>query len=107
MTRTRTRGSRAAKAAGRHAADATPMFIDVDQRPLHRCVAAALDGYFEQLDGDGAQGLYDLLIAEVERPLLESVMRHVEDNQSRAAEVLGVNRGTLRRKLKQHGLLDT
>jgi len=69
-------------------------------------VAFALDRYFESLDGAPTAGLYDLVIAEVERPLLESVMRFVDDNQTRASDVLGLNRGTLRKKLKQHGLLD-
>jgi Fis family transcriptional regulator len=69
-------------------------------------VASALDSYFETLGGAPVKGLYDLVIAEVERPLLESVMRFVGENQTRASEVLGLNRGTLRKKLKQHGLLD-
>jgi Fis family transcriptional regulator len=45
-------------------------------------------------------------MAEVERPMLVSVMRHVGDNQSRAAALLGLSRGTLRKKLMRHGLLD-
>jgi Fis family transcriptional regulator len=69
-------------------------------------VASALDSYFETLGGAPVNALYDLVIAEVERPLLESVMRFVGENQTRASAVLGLNRGTLRKKLKQHGLLD-
>jgi len=73
--------------------------------PLHLSVAEALEGYFETLDDAPAGGLYDLVMNEVERPLLEAVMGRVEDNQTRAAELLGLSRGTLHKKLKQHGLL--
>jgi len=81
-------------------------FADSDDRPLHRCVENALDGYFVALDGERATGLFDLVMAEVERPMLASVMRHVGGNQCRAAEVLGLSRGTLRKKLVRHGLLE-
>ncbi len=97
-----------AKAAGAH----TPLpetgasFADFDDRPLHRCVESAMTAYFEALDGAHTCGLFDLVMAEVERPMLASVMRHVGSNQSRAAEVLGLSRGTLRKKLLQHGLLE-
>jgi Fis family transcriptional regulator len=81
-------------------------FADGDDRPLHRCVENALDAYFAALDGEHASGLFDLVMTEVERPMLASVMRHVGGNQCRAAEVLGLSRGTLRKKLVQHGLLE-
>ena len=74
--------------------------------PLHLSVVEALDGYFETLDGASSGGLYALVMNEVERPLLEAVMGRVDDNQTRAAELLGLSRGTLHKKLKQHGLLD-
>jgi Fis family transcriptional regulator len=74
--------------------------------PLHLSVAQALEGYFETLDGAHGGGLYDLVMNEVERPLLEAVMGHVNDNQTRAAGLLGLSRGTLHKKLKQHGLLE-
>ena len=74
--------------------------------PLQRSIAEALQGYFETLDGARACGLYDLVMTEVERPLLQAVMGHVDDNQTRAAELLGLSRGTLHKKLKQHGLLE-
>ena len=73
--------------------------------PLHLSVAEALEGYFETLDGAPAGGLYDLVMNEVERPLLEAVMGRVEDNQTRAAELLGLSRGTLHTTLKQNRLL--
>ena len=81
-------------------------FADADDRPLHRCVENALDAYFAALDGERTRGLFDLVMAEVERPMLASVMRHVGGNQCRAAEVLGLSRGTLRKKLVRHGLLE-
>lgn len=94
-----------AKAAGAHRPLAQAAFVDLD-RPLHRCVESALDAYFDALDGETANGLFDLVMAEVERPMLRCVMRYVAGNQSRAAEVLGLSRGTLRKKLIQHGLLE-
>src|SRR5689334_9976093 len=97
-----------AKAAGAHslAANGAAAFSDLDERPLHRCVEHALDAYFAALDGEPASGLFDLVMAEVERPMLACVMRHVGGNQCRAAEALGVSRGTLRKKLVRHGLLE-
>ena len=81
-------------------------FVDFDDRPLHRCVESALNTYFDALEGETCCGLFELVMAEVERPMLVSVMRHVGDNQSRAAALLGLSRGTLRKKLMRHGLLD-
>ncbi len=72
---------------------------------LANSVEKALEQYFEQLDGAKTCDLYDLVLAEVERPLLCSVMEHVDHNQSRAADLLGLSRGTLRKKLKTHGLM--
>ena len=72
---------------------------------LSACVKGSLERYFHDLNGERPAGdLYDLVIQEVERPLLEIVMKHVKSNQCRAAELLGINRNTLRKKLKLHGL---
>lgn len=73
--------------------------------PIQQAVRAALDGLWETLEGDQPNNLYDLVIAQVERPLLETAMLRCEQNQTRAAECLGINRSTLRKKLKQHKLL--
>jgi len=73
--------------------------------PLRVSVEQALVRYFTHLDGHSACGLYDLVLAEVEAPLLEVTLAYVQGNQSRAAELLGLNRGTLRKKLKQYDLL--
>ena len=72
--------------------------------PLAACVKQSLERYFNDLNGEKTSDIYDMVIAEVERPLLEIVMRHVKSNQSKAAAVLGINRNTLRKKLKQHKL---
>lgn len=75
------------------------------QQPLSQCVARAINHYFEQLDGQQPTNLYDLVMNEVEAPLLQAVMEFTGDNQTKASEVLGLNRGTLRKKLKQYGML--
>ena len=74
-------------------------------KALRESVAEALDDYFDHLDGQPVTDLYDLVLAEVEAPLLETVLRVSGNNQSRAAKLLGLNRGTLRKKLKRYGLL--
>ncbi|NND60318.1 MAG: DNA-binding transcriptional regulator Fis [Gammaproteobacteria bacterium] len=73
-------------------------------KPLRDLTEEAVRGYFTKLNGHKAADLYDLVIREVEEPLLRSVMDYTEGNQSRAAEVLGINRGTLRKKLRIYGL---
>lgn len=70
--------------------------------PLRDCVRHAVDAYFKNLNGHPSGGLYELLLSEVEKPLLEAVMQHTGSNQSRSAEVLGICRSTLRKKLKQY-----
>ena len=77
----------------------------VRKGPLATCVKTALERYFHDLDGEKPAGnLYEMVIHEVERPLLDIVMKHVKSNQCKAAEMLGINRNTLRKKLKLHGL---
>lgn len=68
-------------------------------------VEQVLGEYFETLGGELPCDLYEVVMREVEQPLLTSVMRYVGNNQSQAADVLGLSRGTLRKKLKQHGIL--
>jgi Fis family transcriptional regulator len=69
-------------------------------------VRRALDRYFKDLDGELPSGVYDMVLKTVERPLLETVMRQADGNQTLAAEMLGINRNTLRKKLNEHQLLD-
>jgi Fis family transcriptional regulator len=72
--------------------------------PLRSQAEEALQSYFETLNGHKPAQLYDLVMREVEEPLFKIVMGHVHGNQSRAATILGINRGTLRKKLKEFGL---
>lgn len=72
--------------------------------PIRACVRESLEDYFRQLDGYDGAGLYKMVLTEVEVPLLEVVMRECGGNQTKAAEVLGINRGTLRKKLQHYGL---
>lgn len=69
---------------------------------LTRCVRRVIDGYLRDLDGERPDYIYEMVISCVERPLLESVLRYAEGNQTQAAELLGMNRNTLRKKLNQH-----
>lgn len=75
------------------------------QQTIRDCVEAAMRNYFTHLDGHDVQDVYQMVLTEVEVPLLEVVLEYTRNNQSRAAEVLGLNRGTLRKKLKQYGML--
>jgi Fis family transcriptional regulator len=72
--------------------------------PLRSQAEEALQSYFETLNGHKPAHLYDLVMREVEEPLFKVVMDHVQGNQSRAATILGINRGTLRKKLKEFGI---
>jgi Fis family transcriptional regulator len=72
---------------------------------IEECVRESLEGYFKDLRGVTPTAMYDMILQVVERPLLETVMKHAEGNQSRAAEWLGINRNTLRRKLVEHKLI--
>ena len=75
------------------------------QHNLHDCVRASLEVYFQDLDGTEPTGLHEMLVKAVEKPLLELVMQQSQNNQSRAAQWLGLNRNTLRKKLLEHRLL--
>ena len=75
------------------------------QQSLRGCVEQAMENYFKHLDGQSVSDVYEMVMAEVEAPMLEIVLKYTRHNQTRAAEVLGLNRGTLRKKLKQYGLL--
>ena len=72
---------------------------------LRESVQSSLEIYFKTLDGQPASDVYQMVLTEVEAPLFEAVMRYTKDNQTRASELLGLNRGTLRKKLKQYDLL--
>lgn len=75
------------------------------EQTLEECVRKNLDRYFRDLDGAPATHVHEMVISAVEKPMLEVVMHQAEGNQSRAAEMLGINRNTLRKKLQQYDLL--
>jgi Fis family transcriptional regulator len=77
----------------------------MSKRQIEECVRTSLEGYFKDLRGTEPDGMYDMLVRIVEKPLLEVVMQQAEHNQSRAALWLGLNRNTLRKKLVEHKLL--
>lgn len=77
----------------------------MSKKHIEACVRDSLEQYFKDLRGAEPHSLHDMIITTVERPLLEVVMKHAEGNQSKAADWLGVNRNTLRRKLVDHKLL--
>ena len=78
----------------------------MSKKHIEECIRASLEGYFKDLRGTEPGGMYDMMVRVIERPLLEVVMQHAEQNQSRAAEWLGLNRNTLRKKLLEHKLLN-
>ena len=74
----------------------------INENEVARCVRKAVEGYFKDLDGEKPHPIYDMVIRSVEKPLIELVMKHAAGNQTRAAELLGINRNTLRNKMKQY-----
>jgi Fis family transcriptional regulator len=76
----------------------------MNETEMARMVRRAIDGYFRDLDGEKPRHVYDMVIHSIEKPLLESVLHRVRGNQTHAAEMLGINRNTLRKKMKVHGI---
>lgn len=72
--------------------------------PLQIAIKNAITQYFVHLDGSDANNIYDLMLSQVERPLIETVMQHADNNQSRAAQWLGLSRNTLRKLLEKYKL---
>ncbi len=77
----------------------------MSQKLIDECVRNSLEGYFRDLRGTEPGGMYDMLVRAMERPLLEVVMAQADQNQSKAAQWLGLNRNTLRKKLLEHQLI--
>lgn len=77
----------------------------MSKKQIEECIRNSLEGYFKDLRGTEPDRMYDMMVRVVEKPLLEVVMQQAEQNQSRAAEWLGLNRNTLRKKLVEHKLI--
>jgi Fis family transcriptional regulator len=77
----------------------------IHKKPLRKHTEEALSQYFNSLNGDRPGDLYELVLGEVEEPLFKAVMDYTQGNQSQAAGILGINRGTLRKKLKTYSLI--
>lgn len=71
---------------------------------LYNAVKHSIRRYLYELEGDEPNDMYNMVLRQIEQPLLETVMEHTRGNQSRAAEYLGLNRGTLRKKLRLYDL---
>jgi Fis family transcriptional regulator len=77
----------------------------VSRKHIDECIRTTLEQYFKDLRGTEPNGVHEMILNAVERPLLDVVMKHADGNQSKAAEWLGINRNTLRRKLLDHKLI--
>lgn len=71
---------------------------------LSACVRRMMEQYFSDLDGERPGSIYDMVVASVEKPLIEVVLQQAEGNQTRAAELLGINRNTLRKKMNTYSI---
>jgi Fis family transcriptional regulator len=72
---------------------------------IEECIRRSLERYFRDLDGEKPAAIYEMVLSQVERPVLEVVMREADGNQTYAAQLLGINRNTLRRKLQDNDLI--
>ena len=79
--------------------------MPTESQSIDEAVTRSLEKYFHDLEGARPSAIYDMVLAAVERPMLEVVMRQAQGNQLRASEMLGINRNTLRRKLVDHKLI--
>ena len=77
----------------------------MSQQDISACVLGALEQYFRDLDGEKPCAIYDMVLKSVERPMLEVILHQAGGNQTLAAEMLGINRNTLRKKITEHQLL--
>ncbi|MDA8561713.1 DNA-binding transcriptional regulator Fis [Gammaproteobacteria bacterium] len=78
----------------------------IDNNTLRQAVKDTLKNYFTNIGNEQPIDFYDILLEEIERPLLEVLINHTHYNQVKMANILGISRGTLRKKLKQYGMLD-
>ena len=83
----------------------TTFTIKDKNTPLSESVRQALQSYFDTLEGEDPINLYQLVLEEIEVPLIEAILQHNDNNQSKSAIQLGLSRGTFRKKLKQYGFI--
>lgn len=78
--------------------------VNTTSKPLKECVFSAMKNYYSNVDTGEPSEVYEMLLSQIEPPLLETTMEFTRGNQSKAAILLGLSRGTLRKKLKKYGL---
>lgn len=81
-----------------------PSFDSYSRKPLADEVRKAMKRYYRQLESNAPIDVYDLVLSEIEPPLLIQTMKYAKNNQSKAAKILGINRTTLRTKLKKYNI---
>ena len=77
----------------------------MSKKDIDACIRDSLEQFFQDLNGTEPHAVHAMVVGAVERPMLEVVMKHADGNQSKAADWLGINRNTLRRKLLEHQLI--
>ncbi len=78
----------------------------MEENEIAACIRRSLNRYFKDLDGETPSEIYNMVVSAVEKPLLVCILDRAEGNQTRAADMLGINRNTLRKKMREHGLFD-
>jgi len=78
----------------------------IEENEIAACMRRSLNRYFKDLDGEMPSEIYGMVVSAVEKPLLAYILDRTEGNQTRAADMLGINRNTLRKKMREHGLSD-
>jgi len=78
----------------------------MEENEIAACLRRSLNRYFKDLDGEAPSEIYSMVVSVVEKPLLTYILDPAEGNQTRAADMLGINRNTLRKKMREHGLSD-
>ena len=104
LTEKKNVATRTSKKKSRKKKSAKVANVGVRNKTLSALTGEALDGYFHRLNGHKPGDLYQLVLGQVEKPLFEAVLDYTDGNQSEAAEILGINRGTLRKKLRSYNL---
>ncbi|OJW58811.1 helix-turn-helix domain-containing protein [uncultured Thiobacillus sp.] len=78
----------------------------IEENEIAACMRRSLNRYFKDLDGETPSEIYNMVVSAVEKPLLTYILDRAAGNQTRAADMLGINRNTLRKKMREHGLSD-